>query len=183
MTGSTDAAPTPPTVRRATLADLDALVRVHAASSAHAYAHIFPPEAPFPSDGDLAARWRPSLGPDGPSVAFVAEVGGCIVGGAIADEVGSRGFGNLRHLYVDPGSWGLGAGRALHDAVVAWCAERGLSTIDLWVLERNERARAMYERWGWQEHVDDVLVHDGIAVTELRCTAEVASLLGRVRSS
>lgn len=174
----------PPLVRPATLADLDSLVAAHAASSAEAYAHIFPPEAPFPSDEEMAARWRPALDSGVDSVAaFAAEVEGAVVGGAIADRVGSRGFGNLRHLYVRPEEWGRGAGRALHDAVVAWCAERGLSSIDLWVLERNERARSMYERWGWQLDPDDVLVHDGLDVTELRYTASIADLLARVRAS
>ncbi len=169
-----------PLIRPATLADLDALVAVHAESSAQAYAHIFPPEAPFPSDAEIAERWRPALDPSFDAVAaFAAEVEGAVVGGAIADRVGSRGFGNLRHLYVRPEEWGRGAGRALHDAVVAWCAEQGLASIDLWVLERNEVARSMYERWGWRLDPDDVLVHDGLDVSERRYTAEVAALLAR----
>lgn len=156
-------------VRRGDAADLGAVVAIHARSAAIAYAHIFPPDAPFPSDEDIAARWRPALVEDGTSVVFVAELEGAIVGGAIGDVApAERGFGNLRHLYVDPARWGSGAGRALHGAVVDWCRAGGVDELELWVLTANERARSMYERWGWRLDPDETLVHPGLDVTEVR---------------
>jgi GNAT superfamily N-acetyltransferase len=155
-------------VRPALLADLDQLVAIHERSSRHAYVHIFPPDAPFPSSEAMAARWRPSVEGGGSSSSFVAEIEGRAVGGVIAALASGRGLGNLRHLYVDPDAWGEGAGRALHDAAVGWCGRAGLASMDLWVLERNERARRMYERWGWTLDAGERLVHDGLDVAEVR---------------
>ena len=56
----------------------------------------------------------------------------------------------LKRLYVAPTHWGRGVGAALHDRILEEAIERGATTINLWVLERNVRARAMYERWGWE---------------------------------
>jgi GNAT superfamily N-acetyltransferase len=156
-------------VRPAAIDDLDDLVAIHSRSSQRAYAHIFPPAAPVPSFDAMADRWRPSLTDGDTVVAFVAEIDGRTVGGVIVDSAPeTRGFGNLRHLYVEPATWGNGAGRALHDAAVGWCNDAGLDSMELWVLEQNERARRMYERWGWTLDPDERLVHDGLDVTEVR---------------
>jgi GNAT superfamily N-acetyltransferase len=155
-------------VRRAGPGDVVTLVGIHERSSRHAYAHIFPPAAPFPTFDQMAERWRPALDDGDSSVAFVAEVAGFAVGGVIADSRSARGLGNLRHLYVDPHAWGSGAGRALHDAAVNWCAGVVVDEMDLWVLEENQRARDMYERWGWTVDPGERLVHDGLDVTEVR---------------
>ena len=164
-------------VRPAGPNDLDILVGIHTRSAQRAYAGIFPPEAPFPSFEAMADRWRPSLIGDDTSVAFVAELDGRAVGCVIADARSARGFGNLRHLYVEPEAWGIGVGRALHDAAVGWCVDACVGSMDLWVLEENGRARAMYERWGWQLDPEERLVHEGLDV------AEVRYLLARVPTS
>jgi ribosomal protein S18 acetylase RimI-like enzyme len=58
--------------------------------------------------------------------------------------------GEVYAIYVDPaGWWGRGVGRALMDAAVAWLGEVGLTPVQLWVLERNLRARAFYQRYGF----------------------------------
>jgi GNAT superfamily N-acetyltransferase len=156
-------------VRSSRPGDIDALVGVHVRSARDGYSHIFPPEAPFPSDESIAARWQPALVGGATTTAFVAEIDDVVVGGAIADLAPSeRGFGNLRHLYVEPSAWGRGAGRALHDAVVGWCRSAGLHELELWVLVDNRRARGMYERWGWRLDPGERLVHDGLDVTEVR---------------
>jgi GNAT superfamily N-acetyltransferase len=56
----------------------------------------------------------------------------------------------LRRLYVDPGHWGRGIGRRLHDAALDHLRTAGHPVVALWVLEGNVRARSMYERWGWR---------------------------------
>jgi GNAT superfamily N-acetyltransferase len=101
-------------------------------SALTAYADIFPAEAPKPTLDSLVD----ALSGDVPG--FVAQDDDDIVG--LVQVHGDW----LAHLYVRPAVWGRGVGRALHDAAVA-----GGGT-QLWVLEHNTRARAMYERWGWR---------------------------------
>lgn len=59
--------------------------------------------------------------------------------------------GHVRALYVDPDHWGRGIGKRLHDTAVEYLrvARPQLPAFTLWVMERNTRARARYESWGW----------------------------------
>jgi GNAT superfamily N-acetyltransferase len=58
-------------------------------------------------------------------------------------EAGAAGkVGELYALYVDPGWWSTGAGRALITRVLERLA--AYPVITLWVLERNARARRFY---------------------------------------
>jgi GNAT superfamily N-acetyltransferase len=153
-------------VRRASADDVQGLAEVHLRSALTAYADMFPADAPKPTVESLAAHWHDAA-VDPASEVFVAEAGEAIIGGVIATTETRPGVGNLRHLYVDPAHWGSGAGRALHDAVVAWCAAAGLESVHLWVLEANDRARVMYERWGWSLSVSGRFVNEGSGVREV----------------
>jgi len=55
----------------------------------------------------------------------------------------------LYALYVHPAWWSTGTGRALMDRVLARSAAAGYSSITLWVLRDNQRARRFYERAGF----------------------------------
>jgi predicted N-acetyltransferase YhbS len=63
----------------------------------------------------------------------------------------------LRFVIVDPAWHGHGAGRALLEAALAWCRERGVETCFLWTVEGLPVSRAMYERAGFcvVERVED----------------------------
>ncbi|MBN4059684.1 GNAT family N-acetyltransferase, partial [Acidimicrobium ferrooxidans] len=52
-------------------------------------------------------------------------------------------------LYVGPDHWACGIGGLLHDHAVAHARDLGAKELNLWVLEANTRAWAMYERRGW----------------------------------
>src|SRR5918996_3426560 len=52
-------------------------------------------------------------------------------------------------LYIDPATWGRGAGRLLMNAALADLDGRGFTTVVLWVVTRNERARRFYEDMGF----------------------------------
>ena len=57
-------------------------------------------------------------------------------------------------LYTVPSSWRSGAGTSLLRAAVDAATAGGYLHAALWVLEDNARARAFYERQGWE--------HDGV---------------------
>ena len=136
-------------MRLASSGDVAGAAEVHGAAALAAYAHIFPPEAPKPTPADLIEEWR-SLVDDPETTVLVAADPTAIVGvGVLAPDDGVPAGLLLKRLYVEPARWGHRIGARLHDRIVDDAAGRGASAIDLWVLERNHRARAMYERWGW----------------------------------
>ena len=55
----------------------------------------------------------------------------------------------LYALYVRPGWWSTGTGRALMDRVLARSSGAGYRSITLWVLRDNQRARRFYKRAGF----------------------------------
>jgi GNAT superfamily N-acetyltransferase len=143
-------------IRAARLEDASAMGTVWWRAAMLGYEGIFPPEAPpMPPPDEVAQEWRRailSLRAGGTVlVACLFDPDRTIVGtvAAVPDSQESS-RGHLRALYVDPGHWGRGVGRALHDAALGHFQVSGYRIAILWVLEGNIRARAMYERWGWQ---------------------------------
>jgi GNAT superfamily N-acetyltransferase len=59
--------------------------------------------------------------------------------------------GAIHELVVDPDYQGMGLGRALLLRGMAYLRARGCSECELWVGERNERARSLYRNLGFQE--------------------------------
>ena len=130
-----------------------------------AYEGIFPPEAPEPTAAALTDSWRRAIerGPSG-AAALVACHGTGSVVGTVAALAGLDGPypAQLRRLYVDPGYWGLGIGRRLHDAALDRLRSAGHGVVALWVLEANVPARPMYERWGWSLTPDRQTAYPGV---------------------
>ena len=60
-----------------------------------------------------------------------------------------RRVAELYALCARPAWWSTGTGRALMDRVLARSARAGYSSITLWVLRDNRRARRFYERAGF----------------------------------
>jgi GNAT superfamily N-acetyltransferase len=132
---------------------------VHRAAAIARYADIFPIEVPPPSVEELSAEWAELIA--AAAIALVALDGGAVIGGVVvaADADVPAGWA-LRRLYVHPDRWGSGIGSLLHDAAVAAAYEAGARSLDLWVLERNTRAREFYERRGWTLVPGRVLQND-----------------------
>ena len=128
--------------REATADDLTALRDLEREANLAALAHVFPPERfPFPDD-DVLARW--SLVLDDPACAvLVAEDESGLVALAAYDD------STLRHLAVRPDHWGEGLGTAAIETALHGLDLRGCTIASLWCLERNHRARRLYERLGW----------------------------------
>lgn len=57
-------------------------------------------------------------------------------------------------LGVDPSGWGAGVGARLLRHVDDLAHDTGAKSLELWVLESNERARKLYERMGWSRTDD-----------------------------
>lgn len=160
-------------VRAATVEDALAIetIRVHGWRAA--YREVFPPEAldALPVD---ETRWRHRLAepPAGWSI-VVAEDGGAVAGfAATGPSRDGNGTGELYAIYVDPGRWSSGAGRALLARAERELAA-GYAEATLWVLEANARARRFYERGGWTV--------DGATKTEERLGVRAAEVRYRKR--
>lgn len=137
--------PLPWTIRAASERDLQVLAGVHRMTAMHAFASIFPPEAPVPSVEEFLDAWRANFAPDAIDAgtrAFVAETDDAI-GVVVAAPA------HLSRLYVLPAWWGRGVGRALYDTAMGHIAALGSRRATLWVLEGNATAREWYERLGW----------------------------------
>ncbi len=136
-------------IRAAGPADVAAIAAVHCAAALTAYAHIFPRDAEAPTPESLAPQYAALLN-DPDAAVFVAEdseVIGCVALHPNADVPSSWLFSRL---YVTPSRWRFGIGAELHDRVLDTARARKLKTLHLWTLEANDRARAIYERRGWQ---------------------------------
>jgi GNAT superfamily N-acetyltransferase len=114
-----------------------------------------PADAPAITDVFLAARramtYLPVLHTDDETGRYfgglvttarvqVAERDGVVVGFAVVS--GSW----LEHLNVHPSAQGTGIGSRL----IGWAKETAPRGLDLWVFQRNSRARALYESHGWK---------------------------------
>src|SRR3954467_12918895 len=109
--------------RPATLHDLDAIAAVHVAGfRAGNVPHLPPDQRERLNPERAAAVWDATIGAPAPgTAALVAEdAAGRVVGLACAgrarDDDITEGTGELYALYVEPGFWGSGHGRALDAA-------------------------------------------------------------------
>ena len=146
------------TVRRATLADADAIGRVHVRAWQAAFRGVVPDEVLDELDpAQRAQRWREwLLDPPTDQELLVAVDAGAVVGFALvgplrggASEVGEPEDGELYAINLTPEAWGRGTGSALLTRAEAQLLARGYRTLWLWIARDNQRARAFYERHGW----------------------------------
>jgi GNAT superfamily N-acetyltransferase len=142
-------------IRFATADDADAIAKIHVDTWRAAYDGLIP--ASFLaslSKQDRAAGWRRQINGDPRSLLVTTEanaVSGWIALGASRNGR-STDEGEIFALYVRPGRWRNGLGRALMEAAETELWRRNLLSSTLWVLERNFPARAFYERIGY--HAD-----------------------------
>jgi GNAT superfamily N-acetyltransferase len=153
-------------IRPVAVADVGDVARFHLRTVLAAYAGIFPDAAPPPTEGQLADDWTRRVGRSW----LALDVGG-ICGTVSVDGA------DLQRLMVEPGRWGHGLGRQLHDLAVEQIAAAGHAAAELWVLEENHRARAFYERLGWQLRDEAILTHP-VGVREVRYRLELQGRLG-----
>jgi diamine N-acetyltransferase len=130
-------------VRRAHPDDLDACFSVQRAADLAAFPHIFPPDDfPYP-DQAVKERRRENLS-SRVAVCWVCEDDGRIVGTAVL--IG----GLLDSIAVVPEKWGTGIAQALYATVLQHARAEGREKLELWVMEKNARARGFYAKRGWK---------------------------------
>ena len=160
-------------IREAVLDDAAELAAAHVASWQAAYRGLLPQAL---LDGLSAERrtasWVRALEEAGCVTHIAVEpnarVAGFIHVGASRDADAGAKVGELISIYLRPELWNRGVGHQLHAAGMASLAAR-FEQATLWVLEGNARARAFYERQGWQP--DGAVKRDTLAdaeVTEVR---------------
>jgi len=145
----------PVVVRAATLADAEAIGRVHVLAWQAAYVGLMPQQHLDGLDADQrAGYWRRVLSTsEERAPVLVGETAGEVVGfatfGPAQDDPGTSD-GELYAINVRPDRWDGGVGGALLAAVHAGLAGLGYRSAVLWVLPGNQRARAVYEHLGWR---------------------------------
>lgn len=105
---------------------------------------------------------------------FVAEGAEGVVGIAVgmqglAEDGAGPPIRDLCHVgavFVAPGRWGEGLGRALVDAVLSEARSRGYGRAQLWTHAGNRRAHRLYENRGFhrtgrekEDDLDETIVH------------------------
>lgn len=92
----------------------------------------------------VASGIRRRLALDGATLLIARDAGEVVVGFALgAPRVGSW---ELFHLAVDPAAWGRGVADVLLGAVDQHARAEGFDLVELWVIDDNARALAVYER-------------------------------------
>lgn len=82
-------------------------------------------------------------------------------------ESGPDRRAELYALYVAPGWWSTGTGRALMGRVLGETRREGYPQITVWVLEQNARARRFYERAGFRPQDRSHVLPELDGVTEV----------------
>lgn len=158
-------------IRPAAAADGPPIARIRAATWRAVYPGLIPEqtlaEQTDPVAVEREGEWRSAHSMDGVLVAEGADqadgdsglTGFAVFGperdegyqlGQPQTEPPEHGRGELYAIYVLPGHWNSGAGRALMDGVLALAAGQDYNDVSLWVLEANARARRFYEKAGFR---------------------------------
>jgi ribosomal protein S18 acetylase RimI-like enzyme len=157
------------------LAAVDELFRVLDALHARARPDVF-----YEVSGDARPRsFYDAVLTDPDQVILVAEVGARQLAGFVhvlrqvkgspdLPGIHPRTCGLIQNLSVAPALRSRGIGRLLLEAGAAWAFERGATELEIGVHEFNERARALYERFGFVTSVRTMRLVPGKRPDEVR---------------
>jgi ribosomal protein S18 acetylase RimI-like enzyme len=152
-----------------TIADAEAIARLHVASWREAYAGIVPQSVLDTVDlGDRIARWRGYLAGDGVTILAEAEgaAAGFIRAGAPAEPMAEAADGHIFALYIRAKHHRQGIGRKLVALAAAAWLRRGGRALSVGVLTGNAPAVAFYEALGASFAQADTYSWDGHSLPE-----------------
>lgn len=149
---------TTPTIRRATLADAEALSRIGAETFTETFGHLYPPEdlSAFLEAAYAVDKSRRDL-EDPDKAAWLVEADGAVVGHALAGpcdlphEAVTPACGELKRLYVLNGFQGGGTGSRLLAETLAWLERDGPRRLWIGVWSENFGAQRLYARMGFEK--------------------------------
>ncbi|MFB6949622.1 GNAT family N-acetyltransferase [Streptomyces niveus] len=165
-------------VRAMTADDCDAVAAVRIGGWRWAYAGLMPQaylDAMSVEEDAADQRTRLNASTGSRVVNVVAERAGAVVGwgclGPCRDRDVPDGAGEVYALYVHPEHVSTGVGRALARTLVERAAVDGFSSLVLWVLKENDRARRFYEKAGFTpDGAEEPFDAGGASVPEVRYT-------------
>ena len=130
---------------------------------------MHPASAPPPLFDEVLAEWHGRLDGDATRpTTLVAADDGRIVGVVVAGpDLVRPDRGHVARFYVAPDRWGQGIGRRLYRAALDRLGRGEYREATLWVLERNVRARAWYERLGWRTTGERKTVYEPAGIVDV----------------
>lgn len=116
------------------------------------YPGIVPPAVLDGLDREDIADWLGTLiSTNGPTTWVVEDMEGTGLGfSRHGEDPWDSRRGHIFSLYVSPKAAGRGIAKALLDHDLRLLAQRGLTTVTLWVFEQNKAARNLYSTFGFQ---------------------------------
>ena len=160
-------------IRFAEESDAPSIARVHVRSWQEAYRGQVPDSY---LDGlsvqDRERSWKKGLAKG--NTVLVAEIDNQIIGfsgfGQARDDGESEHtIGEVYAIYLLEKYWDQGIGRKLLERSMSSLASVGCSSVVLWVLESNQRARAFYEKFGYRvDGHEETGNRGGVEMKEIR---------------
>ena len=145
-----------PVIRRANVADAQALAEIGARTFSETFAHLYPPEdlEGFLAEAYSIEQTKADLA-DPAKAAWLVEAGGDVVGYALAGPCAlphaevTRACGELKRFYLLKTSQNGGTGRRLFAEIMTWLERDGPRDLWIGVWSENFGAQRFYGRQGF----------------------------------
>ena len=143
-------------IRKANLSDTSQLAEIHVKAWQTAYAGIMPSDYLSALNVETRSReWDGWINEPGPGTTIVLETddgikGFCVFGPTRDNCVNDCNIGEILALNVHPVFWRCGYGKFLCNSVLSELNERKWSSLTLWALKSNERAKLFYMSLGFK---------------------------------
>lgn len=160
-------------IKKATIADVKDISKIHASSWKSAYKGIVPQAYLDELKEDYwVSAFETWLNDSVLTVQVMVDNGGiigCVAYGKARDK-SLFGWGEIISIYLLPEYFGKGYGSKLLERALLDLKQSGFENIYLWVLKLNQRARHFYEKNNWRCNKEDECICEiaGKQLTEIR---------------